>query len=433
MGNGTYTFSKSESLIERASKFIPGGVNSPVRAFTQVGGVPRFITSGKDAFIQDVDGNKYVDFIGSWGPIILGHAAEIQINAIKNASLNGTSFGAPTESEVKFAELLCNHIPGMDMIRLVSSGTEAAMSAVRLARAFTGRDKIIKFNGCYHGHADVFLVQAGSGVATQGISGSPGVLPEVVSKTISIEFNDLEVLKTTLNEIGPNTVAAIVVEPVPGNMGLVLPENGFLQGLRAICDEHGITLLFDEVMSGFRVGLKGASGLFNVVPDLYCFGKVIGGGLPLAAFGGSRKIMEQLAPLGPVYQAGTLSGNPLAVSAGLATIEYLIENNPYAFLESRSRQLMNGMKELAEKYAIPFQVSSLGSMFGFFFSEQKVTNFTQAKASNIELFKRFFHAMLEKGVYFAPSAFEAGFIGIKHSEAIIAEVLDKVDETFQSL
>ncbi len=424
---------KSERLLERAMKCIPGGVNSPVRAFTQVGGVPRFIHSGSDASVTDVDGNSYIDFIGSWGPMILGHASRTQLGALEKVLPLGTSFGAPTEAEVRLAELLCSLIPGLDMLRLVSSGTEAGMSAVRLARAFTGRDRVIKCNGCYHGHADVFLVQAGSGVATQGISGSPGVPSEVVDKTLSVEFNDLSLMKETIEKHGAETIAIIVVEPVPGNMGLILPEEGYLQGLREICDTYGIVLLFDEVMSGFRVDLKGASGFYGVTPDLYCFGKVIGGGLPMAAFGGKREIMQMLAPLGPVYQAGTLSGNPLAVASGLATLEYLLEHNPYPGMHDITGYFVSGMKTIAEGRGIPLQVAHLGSMFGFFFSEEPVKNFTQAKACNIALFQKFFHAMLDRGVYFAPSAYEAGFVGIHHDKECIDMVLDKVSDAFSVL
>lgn len=425
--------SNSESLLERARKYIPGGVNSPVRAFTQVGGTPRFIKSGKNALITDVDDNSYIDFIGSWGPMILGHASQTQLEALSSSMKLGSSFGAPTEGEVEIAELLCNTIPGLDMLRLVSSGTEAAMSAVRLARAFTGRDIVIKCNGCYHGHADLFLVQAGSGVATQGITGSPGVPEEVVKKTISIEFNSLELMKETVEQIGPERIAVIAVEPVAGNMGLILPEDGYLRGLRELCDKYSIALLFDEVMSGFRVNLTGASGYYNVIPDLYCFGKVIGGGLPMAAFGGKKEIMQMLAPLGPVYQAGTLSGNPLAVASGLATLKYLINENPYPHFHELTKKLVSGMKDLATKSQIPLQVANIGSMFGFFFNENPVKNFTDAKTSNIPLFQKFFHLMLERGVYFAPSAFEAGFIGLHHDSKCIDLVLDKVSDAFKNL
>lgn len=424
---------KSEELFSRAKKIIPGGVNSPVRAFTQVGGVPRFIERGDGAYVYDADGNKYIDFIGSWGPIILGHRSPVQLAAIDRIKDIGTSFGAPTSLEIEFAEIMCGLIQGLEMLRLVSSGTEATMTAARLARGYTGRNKIIKFNGCYHGHADSFLVQAGSGAATQGISGSLGVSNEVVSETISLEFNDIQLLEETLASVGGQNIACIIVEPVAGNMGLILPNDDFLPSLRKICDQHNIVLVFDEVMSGFRVSLKGASDYYSVIPDLYCFGKVIGGGLPMAAFGGRREIMECLAPLGGVYQAGTLSGNPVAVSIGIATLEYLIRENPYQVFESRTKRLVSGMKELAIINNIPLQVSQIGSMFGFFFSDTPVKNYSEAKSTNIERFKRFFHIMLDQGVYFAPSAYEAGFIGIAHKDELIEEVLEKVGRAFSEL
>lgn len=417
---------KSQELFEKAKIVIPGGVNSPVRAFTQVGGTPRFIERGEGCYLYDIDGNSYVDFICSWGPLILGHRSQLQIDAIQKALEIGTGFGAPTSLEVEFAELICGLIPGMDMIRLVSSGTEATMSAARLARGYTGRPYIVKCNGCYHGHSDSFLVQAGSGAATQGISGSLGVSDKVVSETISIEFNDIEILKASLEKIGYDNCAAIILEPVPGNMGLVLPQEGYLHAVRELCNAYGILLLFDEVMSGFRVSLTGAAGYFNVTPDIYCFGKVIGGGLPMAAYGGRKEIMSTMAPLGGVYQAGTLSGNPVAVSVGLATVKFLIENNPYAILEERGKTLMDGMKSIFIKEGIPFQANVCGSMFGFFFSETPVTNYTQAKNTHIEVFKKFFHEMLCEGVYFAPSAFEAGFLCIHHTGDVIDSVLEKV-------
>ncbi|HMO17778.1 MAG TPA: glutamate-1-semialdehyde 2,1-aminomutase [Oligoflexia bacterium] len=423
----------SQSLLDRALKVIPGGVNSPVRAFTQVGGTPRFIRSGSGALVTDIDGNSYIDFVGSWGPIILGHANPLIYDIITQTSLLGTSFGAPTEGEVIFAELLCSIIPGLEMVRCVSSGTEAAMSAIRLARAFTGRNHIIKFDGCYHGHADMFLVSAGSGLATQGISSSPGVPPEVTMNTLSVPFNDIDLLEQLVQKVGTEKIAVIVIEPVAGNMGLILPEEGYLKSLRNLCDEHGILLLFDEVMTGFRVSMSGAAGFYGVTPDLYCFGKVIGGGLPLAAFGGRKEIMELLAPSGSVYQAGTLSGNPLAVKAGILTIQYLLENNPYPSFNKISKRLTSGIKEIADKNGIPIQAESIGSMFGFFFSDKVVRNFEDAKKSDAERFRRFFHLMLDRGVYFAPSAFEAGFIGIDHSEEIIDQVLERVSDVFTLL
>jgi glutamate-1-semialdehyde 2,1-aminomutase len=416
----------SIALIEKAKQFIPGGVNSPVRAFNQVGGSPIFMKEGEGAYVTDVDGNRYVDFIGSWGPIILGHKSPIQLNAIEKALKMGTSFGAPTSLEVKFAELMCGLISGLDMIRLVSSGTEATMTAIRLARAYTGRNKILKFNGCYHGHADSFLVNAGSGLATQGINNSPGVPEELASKTLSIEFNDISLVRKAIMNSGADKLACVIVEPVCGNMGLVLPKEGYLKELRNICTEYGILLIFDEVMTGFRVALKGAASYFNVTPDLYTYGKVIGGGLPMAAFGGKREIMQMMAPLGPVYQAGTLSGNPLAVSVGIDTVQHLIETDPYEELGSRTKYLTEGMKEIFYEVGMPIQVANIGSMFGFFFSKDPVTNFIEAKKSDIEYFKKFFHGMLKAGVYFAPSAFEAGFIGIKHDMEVLGGVLERV-------
>lgn len=418
--------SKSESLFERAKSVIPGGVNSPVRAFTQVGGTPRFMAEGDGAYVIDADGNRYVDFIGSWGPIILGHKAEIQIKALENALKIGTSFGAPTELEVRFAELITELIPGLDMVRLVSSGTEATMTAIRLARAYTGRNRILKFNGCYHGHADSFLVNAGSGLATQGITGSPGVPEELIGKTLSVEFNDITAVRKAVMNSGADKIACIIVEPVCGNMGLVLPKDGFLKDLRQICNEFGIVLIFDEVMSGFRVSLKGASDYYGVVPDLFTFGKVIGGGLPMAAFGGRAELMQMMAPVGPVYQAGTLSGNPLAVSVAVETIQYLREVDPYEEFSKRGQFFVSGLKEIFKDAGVAFQGNSIGSMFGFFFSKNPVTNFSEAKASDIGYFKKFFHKMLGEGVYFAPSAFEAGFIGLKHDYEVLGDVLEKV-------
>jgi glutamate-1-semialdehyde 2,1-aminomutase len=418
--------SVSQALFERARNVIPSGVNSPVRAFTQVGGSPVFIKEGDSAYVVDVDDNRYIDFIGSWGPIILGHKSEIQLNAIKKALTMGTSFGAPTELEVIFAELITKLIPGLEKVRLVSSGTEATMTAIRLARAYTNGTKILKFDGCYHGHADSFLVNAGSGLATQGLNTSPGVPEELASKTLSVEFNDIAAVRKAIMASGTDKLACIIVEPVAGNMGLVLPDPGFLSDLRSLCTEYGILLMFDEVMSGFRVGLKGASSLYNIIPDLFTYGKVIGGGLPMACFGGRSDIMDLLAPLGPVYQAGTLSGNPLAVSAGIDTIQHLIETDPYEELGDRTKYLVEGMRGIFKEVGIPFQANNIGSMFGFFFNENPVRNFTDAKKSDVAYFKKFFHEMLKEGVYFAPSAFEAGFIGVQHDMVLLAVVLEKI-------
>ena len=423
----------SQELIARASRVIPGGVNSPVRAFKQVDLSPLFVARGSGCHLFDADGNQFIDYVGSWGPLILGHAPQAVSDALLRVIPNGTSFGAPTEAEVTFAELLTETIPPLEMVRLVSSGTEATMSAARLARGFTKRDRILKFNGCYHGHADLFLVKAGSGVATHGISGSAGVPSAATDTTLSVEFNDLALVEQSLQSVGPQTVAAIIVEPVAGNMGLVLPKPGFLQGLRDLCTQHGILLIFDEVMTGFRVGYTGASGRFGITPDLLTFGKVIGGGLPVGAFGGRRDIMEQLAPLGPVYQAGTLSGNPLAVAAGMAMLQTLATENPYPVLEERSAALAGGLQAAAAKHGIALQTASCGSMFGFFFAEQPVHSFADAQRSDIPAFKQFFKLMLERGVYLAPSAFEAGFIGVCHSEAIIEQTLAAAGEAFSAM
>lgn len=420
-------------LLARAEKVIPGGVNSPVRAFRSVGGTPRFIARGDGPYLIDCEGTSYIDFVCSWGPLILGHNAELIRDAVTKAMSHGTSFGAPTEAEVDFAELLVSLLPGMDMVRMVSSGTEAMMSAIRLARGFTGRDYVIKCNGCYHGHADSFLVQAGSGAATHGISGSAGVPADVASLTLSVEFNDLALMQETVERVGPHTIAAIAVEPVPGNMGLILPKPGYLEGLRALCNEHGIVLIFDEVMSGFRVGLRGASERYGIVPDLAAYGKVVGGGLPLAVFGGKHEIMSNLAPLGPVYQAGTLSGNPLAVAAGRAVVRWLIEHNPYALLEERAKQLTNGFAEAAAKYGLPFQRAYCGSMFGFFFAKDPVYDFSTAKLCDQKLFNSFFQQMLNEGVYLAPSAFEAGFMSTSHTPKHIETAVAAADRVMSRM
>ena len=418
------------ALLERSKKVIPGGVNSPVRSFSHVGGCPIFINSGKGPRFFTADGRNYIDYIGSWGPLILGHSHQIVVEAISKALLSGTSFGAPTLAEVEFAELISEIVPSLEMLRLVSSGTEATMSAVRLARGFTNREYVLKFDGCYHGHADVFLVKAGSGIATLGIAGSSGVTSATVSQTVSVEYNALASVEEVLSQIGPEKFAAIIVEPVAGNMGLVLPKPEFLKGLREICNKFGIVLIFDEVMSGFRVALGGAAERFDVKPDLMTLGKVIGGGLPVGAFGGRRDIMNKLAPLGPVYQAGTLSGNPLAVSAGHAVLKYLKENNPYPALEESTKKLAEGLKQVASKYEVNLQTPVCGSMFGIFFSAKPVENFSQAKSCRTDLFKKFFHQMLAKGIYLAPSPFEAGFMSITHDDKIISETLTIADSIF---
>ncbi|MCL4147986.1 UNVERIFIED_CONTAM: hypothetical protein GTU68_008618 [Idotea baltica] len=423
----------SEKLFTKAQHFIPGGVNSPVRAFRGVGGTPVFMSRGEGARLIDEDGKDYIDYICSWGPQILGHQAPLVTAAIQEALNRSTSFGAPTEAEVSFAEFLVNRLDALEMVRMVNSGTEATMSAARLARGFTGRDMILKFNGCYHGHADFFLVEAGSGAATQGISGSAGVPSQTAALTLSIEYNDLDLLRDTLKKVGAEKFAAIIVEPVAGNMGLIVPDVSFLQGLREVCDEHGILLIFDEVMSGFRVAFGGAAERFAVIPDLVTYGKVIGGGLPVGAFGGRKDVMKSLAPLGPVYQAGTLSGNPLAMAAGRAVIGYLSENDPYPLFEERSSRLISGLIEAAQRHGFPMSVQACGSMFGFFFSDSKVKNFSDAKASDTELFKQFFQQMLERGIYLAPSAFEAGFLSICHGEEEIAKTIQAADDSFKEL
>jgi glutamate-1-semialdehyde 2,1-aminomutase len=399
---------------------IPGGVNSPVRAFGSVGGVPRFISSGKGPRVIDADGNAYIDYVGSWGPLILGHADPSVVKAVRAAASRGTSFGAPTEAEVEIAELICKALPSVQRLRFVNSGTEATMSAIRLARAATGRKRILKFDGCYHGHADALLVGAGSGVATLGIPGSPGVPEEFASLTIQAPYNDLAAVTAAFQRYGEE-IACVLVEPVAGNMGCVPPVPGFLAGLREICDRAGALLIFDEVMTGFRVAWGGAQRRFRIRPDLTCLGKVVGGGLPAAAYGGRRELMKQIAPDGPVYQAGTLSGNPLAMAAGLETLKRLSEPGIYATLEERGRELTEGLEEIAQQNGVEFTTACLGGMFGFFFHPGPVRNFEDAKKARADRFRRFFASMLETGVYLAPSPFEAGFISLAHRRCEIAQ------------
>ncbi|MFN8389539.1 MAG: glutamate-1-semialdehyde 2,1-aminomutase [Bdellovibrionota bacterium] len=427
------TGARSKALLERAARVIPGGVNSPVRAFKSVGGSPLFIERGEGPFLFDADGKRYIDYVGSWGPLVLGHGSQVVDEAIRKALPEGTTFGAPTEREVEFAELITQLIPSVEMLRMVSSGTEATMSAIRLARGYTKRDRIIKFNGCYHGHADSLLVKAGSGVATLGIAGSPGVPTAIAELSVSIEFNDAELLRETLEALGPETVAAIIIEPVPGNMGLILPRAGYLEAVSELCRQHGIVLIFDEVMTGFRVGLGGAQELYGIEPDLTTFGKVVGGGLPVGVFGGRREIMSLLAPLGPVYQAGTLSGNPLAVAAGLAVLKQLHETNPYPQLTESGCRFARGLRQAAEECGVALQTSSCGSMIGLFFSEKPVTSFSEALRSDVPRFNKFFWGMLERGVYLAPSAFEAGFISTVHSDALIDETIAAARDVFRTL
>ncbi len=423
----------SEDYFKRAQLTIPGGVNSPVRAFKAVGGTPRFIQSASGAYITDVDGKQYIDYVLSWGPMLCGHSHPAIKEAVIKAAENGLSFGAPTEQETILAEKIIELIPSVEMIRMVSSGTEATMSAIRLARGFTSRDKIIKFEGCYHGHSDSLLVKAGSGALTFGVPSSPGVPEALAQHTITLEYNNIEQVKATFDEIG-NEIAAIIVEPVAGNMNCIPPVPGFLEILRSCCDQHSAVLIFDEVMTGFRVSKGGAQEHYNVKPDLTTLGKVIGGGMPVGAFGGKKEIMQQLAPLGPVYQAGTLSGNPIAMAAGLAIMELLEKDGFYDPVFSATEQLVNGLQELANRISIPFTTNHAGSMFGFFFTEEeKVTGYQQVMSGNTERFNAFFHLMLEEGVYFAPACFEAGFVSSSHTSEVIDATLQKAEKAFKQL
>lgn len=420
----------SETLFERAQKTIPGGVNSPVRAFKSVGGTPRFIAAANGAWLTDADGNRYVDYIGSWGPMILGHQHPAVIEAVRTQALIGFSYGAPTEAEIEIAELLCRRVPHLEMVRLCSSGTEATMSALRLARGFTGKQHILKFEGCYHGHGDSLLVKAGSGALTLGVPTSPGVPAVLAALTLTATYNDLA-STAAMFAAHPGDIAAVIVEPIAGNMNCVLPAPGFLQGLRALCDAHGTLLIFDEVMTGFRVHPGSATGLYGVQPDLITLGKIIGGGLPVGAFGGRRDVMHALAPLGPVYQAGTLSGNPLAMAAGLALLKALDDETIYARLETTTAALLDGLKAAALAAGVAFTTTQVGSMFGLFFTDRAITGFADVGACDLKAFNRFFHAMLARGVYLAPSAYEAGFVSAAHDKAEIAHTLAAAREAFQ--
>lgn len=424
--------SRNEELFVRAQRSIPGGVNSPVRAFRSVGGTPRFIARGQGPYVWDADGRRYVDLVCSWGPMILGHAHPAVLDAIGRAARDGISFGAPTEAEVEFAERLVRMLPSIEQVRLVSSGTEATMSAIRLARGFTGRSRFVKFEGCYHGHADSLLVKAGSGALTFGNPSSAGVPPQTTQHTLVLDYNDSAQLEETFARTG-DEIACVIVEPVAGNMNLVRASAEFLQTMRRLCTRHGALLVFDEVMTGFRVALGGAQALYGIVPDLTTLGKVIGGGMPMAAFGGRRDIMAKLAPLGPVYQAGTLSGNPLAVACGRATLELIERPGFYATLEANTAALARGVTQAARRHGQAFCADSVGSMFGIYGATQVPCNFAQVMAADREAFNRFFHAMLERGVYLAPSAFEAGFVSIQHDETVIADVLRAADEAFAQL
>ena len=422
----------SKTLLEQARRLIPGGVNSPVRACRSVGADPLFIQRADGCHVYDVDGNCLIDYIGSWGPMILGHRHPVVVEALQRVLELGTSFGAPTEMEIELAQMVVDAVPSVEMVRMVNSGTEATMSAIRLARGITGRDKIIKFDGCYHGHADTLLVDAGSGVATLAIPGSPGVPQAFVNHTLSVPYNDIEAIGRVMETSG-NHVAAIIVEPVAGNMGLVPPIDGFLQSLRALCNRYGSLLIFDEVMTGFRVALGGAQSLYEIMPDLSCFGKIIGGGLPVGAYGGRADLMSHVAPEGPVYQAGTLSGNPLAMAAGIATLKEIAKPGFYQALERASERLLRGLREAAQQTGIAVSVARVGSMLGLFFTEKAVCNFADAKTANLERFSAYYRGMLEHGIYLAPSQFEALFISSAHGDAIIDRTVQVAREVFATL
>jgi len=424
---------RSHDLFESACRHIPGGVNSPVRAFKGVGGDPVFFTRGEGPWLFDADGKRYIDYVGSWGPMIAGHAHPEVIRAVQDMAANGLGFGAPTEIETRMADLLCEQVPSMELVRMVNSGTEATMSAIRLARGFTGRDRIVKFEGCYHGHSDALLVKAGSGTLTLGVPTSPGVPADVAAHTTTLTYNDSDGIKKAFESIGDET-AAIIVEPVAGNMNCIPPEPGFLETLRSLCDRYGSVLIFDEVMTGFRVARGGAQARYGVTPDLTTLGKVIGGGLPVGAFGGRRDIMEKIAPLGPVYQAGTLSGNPLSLAAGLATLRLATADGVEEQLDATARRLTTGLQSATDAAGIPFTTNQAGGMFGYFFSpEQQVSRFSQVTACDMDRFRRFYHGMLEAGVYLAPSAYEAGFVSTAHGDEVIDETVDCAVRVFASL
>jgi glutamate-1-semialdehyde 2,1-aminomutase len=425
--------SKSQQLFELARQHIPGGVNSPVRAFKGVGGTPVFFTRGEGAYLFDADGRRYVDYVGSWGPMIAGHGHPSVVKAVQDTAAAGLGFGAPTEIETRMADLLCELVPGLELVRMVSSGTEATMSAIRLARGFTGRDKIVKFEGCYHGHSDSLLVKAGSGALTLGVPTSPGVPADLAQHTLTLEYNNADQVRSLFADMGEQ-IAAIIVEPVAGNMNCIPPVPGFLETLREVCDQCQSVLIFDEVMTGFRVALGGAQQHFGVTPDLTTLGKVVGGGLPVGAFGGRRDIMEHIAPEGPVYQAGTLSGNPVAMAAGLATLELVRAPGFHTQLAARTGQLLDGLRERAAAAGVGLVGNRVGGMFGLFFTQaERVSSFAEVNACDSERFRRFFHAMLDGGVYLAPSAFEAGFVSSAHDDTAIQHTLDAAERALQKL
>lgn len=425
--------SRSELLFAQAQKHIPGGVNSPVRAFKSVGGTPLFFKHAQGAYVIDEDDKRYVDYVGSWGPMILGHSHPDVLDSVRKQLEHGLSYGAPTAMETEMADLVCSLVPSMEMVRMVSSGTEATMSAIRLARGYTGRDAIIKFEGCYHGHSDSLLVKAGSGLLTQGVPSSAGVPADFAKHTLTLPFNDLAEVEKTLAEVG-QSVACIIVEPVAGNMNCVPPAPGFLEGLREQCDKHGVVLIFDEVMTGFRVSLGGAQGHYGITPDLSTFGKIVGGGMPVGCFGGKRAIMECIAPLGPVYQAGTLSGNPLAMAAGLTTLKLVSRPGFHDELSRFTSNLLDGLQQRADAAGVPFVTTQAGGMFGLYFTgADDIVTFDDVMASDTERFKRFFHLMLEGGVYLAPSAYEAGFTSIVHGDTELKITLDAAERAFAKL
>ena len=425
--------SRSEDLYKKAQRRIPGGVNSPVRAFNGVGGTPVFFHQGQGAYLFDEDKKRYVDYVGSWGPMILGHSHPDVRNAVREQLDLGLSFGAPTEVEITMAEKMCELVPSMDMVRMVNSGTEATMSAIRLVRGYTGREKIVKFEGCYHGHSDSLLVKAGSGTLTLGVPSSPGVLADLAQHTVTLQYNDIQEVKQCFAEIG-DQVACIIVEPVAGNMNCVPPIAGFLETLREVCNASGAVLIFDEVMTGFRVALGGAQERFGITPDLTTLGKIIGAGMPVGAFGGKQEIMEYISPLGPVYQAGTLSGNPVAMVAGIAVLNQISEPGFYQILERKADRLVSGLKAAADDAGVPLCVANEGGMFGFFFTaSEKVTSFAEVQQCNMRHFRAFFHDMLQEGVYFAPAPFEAGFISQAHSEEDIDCTIEAAKRSFAKL
>lgn len=419
-------------LFEKAKRHIPGGVNSPVRAFTGVGGTPVFVSKAKGAYIYDTEGRPYIDYVGSWGPMILGHAFDPVINAVKTAADDGLSFGCPTPFETTMADLICELIPHIEMIRMVSSGTEATMSAIRLARGYTGRDKIVKFEGCYHGHSDSLLVKAGSGMLDIGEPTSKGVPADFAKHTLTLPYNDIEALKAAFEKFG-SELACVIIEPIAGNMNMIIPTKEFHQTLRQLCTDYGVVLIFDEVMTGFRVGLKGASHHFGIQPDLTTFGKIIGAGLPVGAFGGKKEIMECIAPLGGVYQAGTLSGNPLAMRAGKAMFEHLTKPDFYEELTAKTAYLVNGLKSVAKKHSVAFNACYVGGMFGLFFSENLPKNFNDVANADTKRFNEFFHAMLKQGIYLAPSAFEASFMSSAHSYDDLDKTIACAERVFLEL